>query len=431
MNATPRAEIDRYQSLDITRGFALLGILIINIAVFAGPYEALDYPYIWGDVGRPLETWWVMMVFIEGTQRALFSILFGAGALLLLERLEAKETLRDSLQPADIYYRRIILLIGFGLFNAYVLLWSGDILFTYAIVALFLFPVRRFSNKALLGLSVAAMLYGLCGTALWYGEAVSDTEANAALIERQEAGETLSDADLEAIESYREDYGLPRIDDEEIQDRTEAFLGSYRETFVSNAATSFKTESTELFKWSFADVLSMMLIGMVLFRLGVLTLAVSTRWIVWMTLIGYGIGLPIRIWSIWIISEAEWMAPDSYVSYFVYDPSRLLVTLGHLGVILLFCRAPFGGWLKHALAAVGRTALTNYLAQSVICALIFTGTGLGLYGQLGGYQIFYTLVPIWSFQLIASPIWLKYFRYGPAEWLWRSLTYGRKLSLLR
>jgi uncharacterized protein len=298
-------------------------------------------------------------------------------------------------------------------------------------VALFLFPVRRFSNKALLGLAAAAMLYGLCGTGLWYAEAVSDTESNTALIERQEAGETLSDDDLEAIESYREEYGLPRIDDEEIQERSAAFLGSYRETFSSNAADSFEAETAELFKWSFADALSMMLIGMLLFRLGVLTLAVSTRWIAWMTLIGYGLGLPLKIWRIWIIAEAGWMAPDSYVSYFAYDPSRLLVALGHLGVILLFCRAPFGGWLKHSLAAVGRMALTNYLAQSAICALIFTGTGLGLYGQLGGYQIFYVLVPIWGFQLIASPIWLKYFRYGPAEWLWRSLTYGRKLSLLQ
>ncbi len=97
--------------------------------------------------------------------------------------------------------------------------------------------------------------------------------------------------------------------------------------------------------------------------------------------------------------------------------------MGHVGLIMIFCKLPILQWLKTSLAAVGKMALTNYLMHSVICLIVFTCVGFGLFGKLQRYELYYVVLAIWIFQLIVSPIWLSYFRFGPAEWLWRSLTY--------
>src|SRR5215210_1338629 len=97
--------------------------------------------------------------------------------------------------------------------------------------------------------------------------------------------------------------------------------------------------------------------------------------------------------------------------------------MGHVGMIMIFCKLPILQWLKTSLASVGKMALTNYLMHSVICMIVFTGVGFGMFGKLQRYELYYIVFAIWIFQLIVSPIWLSYFRFGPAEWLWRSLTY--------
>jgi uncharacterized protein len=431
MSAAPRIETDRYDTLDLTRGVALLGILIVNIVAFSGPDEALDFPHIWGDAGEPIATWWVIRVFFEGTQRTLFSLLFGAGTLLLLDRLHAKAAVDASLRPARIYYRRILLLLAFGLLDAYVLLWPGDILVTYALAGLVLYPLRRFSTKIIAGIAAVLMLVIIVFTDSFIEEARADTKTHAELVARQDAGEVLSAEDLEFIDVYQYDHGVPQRDDEDIQDRTAGLLGNYADSFSVVAIESYYVHTQDLVWFYLPDALLMMIVGMVMFRLGVLTLAVSKRTIVWMTLVGYGLGLPLKIWQTSFVIAADWAPPETYLSYVGYDQSRLLIACGHLGLILLFCQSSSGGWLKHSLVSVGRMALTNYLGHSVLAALLFTGSGLGLYGLLSGYQIFYAVVLIWSFQLVASPIWLKHFRFGPVEWLWRSLTYGQRMPMRR
>jgi len=109
-----------------------------------------------------------------------------------------------------------------------------------------------------------------------------------------------------------------------------------------------------------------------------------------------------------------------------YDLGRLGCAFGYVGLVMLFCKSQILRVLKTALAAVGRMALSNYLAHSILCALIFNGVGLGLVGVLQRYQLYFVVVGIWLFQLVASPLWLRYYRFGPAEWLWRSLTYGAR-----
>jgi uncharacterized protein len=114
-----------------------------------------------------------------------------------------------------------------------------------------------------------------------------------------------------------------------------------------------------------------------------------------------------------------------------YDLGRLTVALGHLGLIMLLVRMGILRRLTRSLAAVGQMAFSNYIFQSVITVIVFTGTGFALYGRLQRYQLYYFVAAIWMFQLVVSPIWLRHFRFGPLEWCWRSLTYWRKQPMRR
>jgi uncharacterized protein len=130
--------------------------------------------------------------------------------------------------------------------------------------------------------------------------------------------------------------------------------------------------------------------------------------------------------------ESSGFAVDALIrSYLTYDLGRAPMTLGHVGLIGLLCRATVARAVTRTFAAVGQMALTNYLAQSLICLFVFTGAGLALFGQLERHELYYVVAAIWIAQLIWSPLWLRGFRFGPAEWAWRSLTYWRVQPLRR
>ena len=172
-----------------------------------------------------------------------------------------------------------------------------------------------------------------------------------------------------------------------------------------------------------------MLIGMALFRLGVLTLHRRTGVYVGMMLGGYAIGLTVNfLETSWIIGH-QFSAVSFAEANVTYDVGRLAMTIGHLGALLLFARSGLLGWLRSAFAAVGRMAVTNYLMHSAICLILFVL--MGWYGQLERHQLYYVVGAIWVFQLVFSPLWLRVFRFGPIEWLWRWLTYLKRPPLLR
>ena len=175
----------------------------------------------------------------------------------------------------------------------------------------------------------------------------------------------------------------------------------------------------------------MMLIGMALFKWGVLTLKVRTKIYASMVLGGYAVGLATNYWEVSTIMARDFSVLAFMETYPTYDLGRLGMTVGHLGLLLLFVKSGILGWLQKALAAVGQMALTNYVSHSVICAIVFYGIGFGLYGELARHQLYYVVFSIWIFQLILSPIWLKNFRFGPLEWGWRSLTYWKKQPMKR
>jgi len=176
------------------------------------------------------------------------------------------------------------------------------------------------------------------------------------------------------------------------------------------------------------DSLGAMLVGMALLRSGVLTLTAPPDTYAWLMLCGYGIGLPIAAWETWALINADFDPVLKARQLVHYDLRRMALGLGHLGAILWFCKSFPSSWFAARLAAVGRMALSNYLAQSLLCGLLFYSVGFGLYGQFTGYYLYMVAVAIWAVQIAFSNWWLSRYRYGPAEWLWKSLTYKTRIS---
>ncbi|HEX6218641.1 MAG TPA: DUF418 domain-containing protein [Sphingomicrobium sp.] len=409
--SAPRAR--RIESLDFIRGCALFGILLMNI-VGMGLGPAYDNPTVLGgDTGINLQTWYFYNVGFEGTQRGLFSILFGAGIILFSSRAE------ESGRPdhADLYVRRQLWLILFGLINAWLLLWYGDILYFYGITALFLYAFRKLSGKVLLALGIGAFVLG----AAWTGLETSNLLAKHALSEQAanvpEADRT--EAQNQAISDWERSSSIappPDAVEQMMKDNRAGYLSAQR----SLAPTIIYFETWILFRYFF-DIFGMMMIGMALFKLGILTLERSTHIYLAMMIGGYGIGLPLNLY------EANWIMANDFsgLAYhqanITYDFSRLTMTTGHLGLLLLFVRSGWFGILRRSMAAVGRMALTNYLTHSVVALIIFYL--LGYWGTLERHQLYYIVFTVWLVQIVVSPIWLKYFHFGPVEWVWRYLTY--------
>jgi uncharacterized protein len=147
-----------------------------------------------------------------------------------------------------------------------------------------------------------------------------------------------------------------------------------------------------------------------------------------MALIGYTIGLCVNYYEVTMIINSNFSLLGFSKSNITYDAGRVPIAMGHIAAIMLLCKLPVLQWLKTRLAAVGKMALTNYIMHSVIAMFFFTGAGFGMFGKLQRHELLYVVFSIWIFQLIISPIWLKYFQYGPIEWLWRNLSYQKMHS---
>ncbi|HEU4402675.1 MAG TPA: DUF418 domain-containing protein [Candidatus Polarisedimenticolia bacterium] len=417
---------ERISSVDVLRGVALLGILLMNVVSFGLPEGAYADPTVaGGEKGANLAAWLVSQVLFEGKMRAIFSMLFGAGVVLLTSRAEARG---GEGRIADIYYRRCLWLIAFGLAHAY-FIWPGDILYGYGVVALLLFPFRRQSAKFLIvtGLLVLAVIVP---KTIFEGRHLASLRARAQDVERAVArGRTPTEPQREALKEWAEKLKELKPPPADIAKEIRAHRAGYWTLFARRAKEVVSDESTLFYKYGFLDAAGMMLLGMGLLKLGVFSAALSPRFYQAMALLGYGIGAPIN-WYVGHLEIAGHFDPvGMFSAYATYDLGRLSVALGHVAVVMLICKAGALRFLTTRLAAVGQMALSNYLAHSILCVLLFDGTGFGLFGRLQRIQLLYVVLPIWAVQLLVSPIVLRRFRFGPLEWLWRSLTYWQRQPL--
>lgn len=419
---------ERIQSLDVLRGVATLGILLMNITGFGLVFMAYTDPTVQGGAeGSNLYVWIMNNMFFEGTMRALFSMLFGVGMVLMTSRMISRG---GGLEVADIYYRRTIWLLIFGVIHAYLILWAGEILFAYGLYGLFLFPFRNTNPRKLLWSVVVLTLIGFALQGYKYQKTMGYYD-QFQTAENYAEGAELPKEIAEGKAAWEAVLGEMKPSEESVIAQTEGMHQGYFDLVLFRAPLNRMIQTTFNYDYNPWDILPMMLLGIALFKLNVITGKLRRRKYALIMFLGYAIGLSTNYYETNLILENKFSAQAFLEVGLTYPVGRIAVALGHIGLIMLFCRSGVLGFLKKALAAVGRMALTNYVMHSVICAFIFTGIGFSLYGKLERSELYYVVLSIWLFQLVASPIWLKYFRFGPLEWLWRSLTYKKKQPFRR
>ncbi|MEG3179870.1 DUF418 domain-containing protein [Sphingomonas sp. LT1P40] len=400
---------DRILTLDTVRGVAVMGILLLNIIAFAMPQAAYMNPRAYGGSdGIDLAVWASNFVFFDGKMRGLFSFLFGASTLLVIDGAMAKGE-----SAARVHYSRMIWLLVFGLLHLW-LIWWGDILNHYAIIGMIAFAFRNAPVKRLIGIGIALLvlhlllsLFTLLG--LEFSRAgLSGTNAE---VVRQSR---------EMMDAFKLGFGIPG--DAAL---TEA-IGTHRGSWLEIARDRFKTAAwgplTGLFMFG-AETLAYMLFGMAAFRSGMLTGAWDRRRYIRWAAIGFGIGIPAYAALAAFMIASDFSMRSIVLGVLVLTvPIRPLMIMAWASLIVLLMRP--GGMLTTRIAAAGRMAFTNYLATSLICTTLFYGYGLGWYGEMSRAEVYWVVFAVWALILLWSKPWLDRFAYGPLEWLWRSLSRG-------
>jgi len=389
----------RLVSIDILRGVAVLGILIMNIQSFSMVSAAYSNPMAYGDM-TGLNKWiFIFSHIIADTKfMSLFSILFGASILLFAGRLQA-----TGLIPSKIFYRLNSWLLLFGLIHGF-LIWHGDILLSYALCGYLVFLFRNNDARKLIRFSAVFFTIPILFTLF--------------------SGLTISLWDTSAYTQSMESW-LPAA--ESVKSETAAFTGTWFEQFSIRAYYQMVIQIYIFFMHTLWRAFSMMLLGMALFKSGVLTGEKSRVFYVKLSSFGLLAGFGIIIIGLFQNFKVNWLMDNSmYIGSLYNYIGSVFVAMGYIGVIMLCFKSKRFKRLKLVLSAVGKMAFTNYIMMSVICTFIFYGFGLSLFGEIERTGQILITIGIWILILIWSPLWLKYFKYGPLEKLWRNLTYWRK-----
>jgi uncharacterized protein len=376
-------------------------MLAVHIQLFAFPMFTRWNPTAYGDFkGLNWCVWLATAVLADGKFITIFAMLLGVSIVMM-----ASEACEQAIPAWRVHMRRMTVLLILGLLHAY-LLWYGDMLVPFALTGAVVFFFRRLSPGRLLVLGgVAFATASVLSFALAWATAQSDPVAVAAW----KAQWTPRPATISLeIAEYRGGWA------DQMAHRVPAALDTQTAVFLSRLL------------W---QMTGLMLLGMALFKLGVLSAARSRVFYLRMVILGFGAGILLNSLGVWRSSATKWDLLDfALVSEQLHYWGNLFVALGWVGLVMLLCQQ---GWPLRRVAAVGRMALTNYLLQTVICTTIFYGHGLGLFGRVDRAGQLAIVVGIWAFQLLASSAWLRYFAVGPVEWLTRWLVFKRRPSFQR
>lgn len=400
----PISSKDRIEVVDVLRGIAVGGILIGNMQWFSGygmaPPEIASTLPVYDQITR-----YLVHVFIEGKFYSLFSFLFGFGFALQIARAEERGDTK-----ASVFKRRLFWLLVIGLLHGF-LLWAGDILSVYALVGFVLLLFRRKSNESLLkwaaALIIFPILFYILGFVLFVSFAPSDIAATIRASQAdswKHAVNTVSNAGyLQIISEYNLQYIVGR------------YIGL-------------------ILQMRLPKILAMFLIGVYAYRRGIFQNLSEHKALIRRVLV-YGLTIGVignLLFAAVAKSEAD--VPPSAMGLLgvvLYAFSVPALALGIAALVATLWQK--GTWQKilGVFAPAGRVALTNYLTQTVVCILIFYGYGLGYFGKFGAVRSTLLALGVFTTQIMISTLWLKYFAYGPIEWIWRQLTYGRRLNLRR
>lgn len=391
----------RIRSLDVLRGVGVLGMLAVNIQLFAFPILARWNPTAYGDLrGVNWLVWLATFVLADGKFISIFGMLFGASIVMLAGRAG------DRAIPAwRAHVLRMGALLVLGLLHAY-LLWYGDTLVALALCGAVVFFARRLSPRWLLVLGGLAFAAGSVVTLALTWSMVQGPPAELA--------------------AWRDHYTPRRVN---IALEIIQYQGGWAEQMRHRVPAALETQTWYFGSRLFWQMTGLMLIGMALFKLGVLSAARSRAFYLRIGALGFGAGTLLISLGLWRSFATGWELLDFVlVSQQLHYWGSLFAALGWVALVMLLCQR---GWPLRPVAAVGQMALTNYLLQTLICTTVFYGHGLGLFGQVDRAGQFAIVLGVWAFQLLASSAWLRYFAMGPVEWVRRWFVYGRRPSLLR
>jgi uncharacterized protein len=388
----------RIVSLDVLRGVAVLGILVMNIQSFSMPTAAYINPMAYGDF-TGLNKWIWIFSHILASQKfmSIFSMLFGAGVLIFTENAIAK-----GKNCAALHYRRMGWLMVFGLLHGY-LLWYGDILFAYSLCGMLLFAFRRLPSRKLIWIGFAFYLvpvvldsFFALSMPYWPEEVLQNT-----------------------MQSWRPDEPT-------LHHYLAGYRGGWIEQMEIRIPANLFMQTGYFFMQTFWRVMSMMLLGMALFKWKVLSAELSGSFYFRLMVVGLVVGYSLSATGVVLNFRNQWSMEFSMFlgKQFNYVGS-VGTALGYVGLVMLICKSAAFRGFNNTFSAVGRMAFTNYILMTLICTFIFYGHGLGMFGSVERKSQILIITGIWIAIMIISPVWLKWFRYGPLESLWRSLTYGR------
>lgn len=400
----PIAPTQRVKEIDFVRGFALLGILLVNMSIFRDSIfgMAIENPTSEGFLSTIANG--ITYLLAEGKFYSLFSLLFGFGFSIFLLKEQTQH-----IQMETAFKRRMLGLLGFGLVHAF-LIWSGDILITYALLGFMLIAFKNVSVKGLVKWAISLLVFIVAIQLLiFFFMELAKNLPNADFILEQMGNAQTILAEKAAV--AREVYsGTDYI--AMIAVRGQEIAQQYSGFFII-----------------FPSVLAMFLTGFALGKSGKLRNISENKpffkkmfWIC--LLIGLSLAA-LHPYGVYTYSRFATDLTGSYhiIGFFLGSPVLALAYFS--GGLLLFNRFGKSKFLQ-MVANTGRMALTNYLMQSIICTTIFYGYGLGLTGKVNAFYALIMALAIWLIQLPLSTWWLGRYRFGPAEWLWRWITYGEK-----
>ncbi len=425
---SPKAGRARIEVLDVIRGVAIVLIFFFNLPTMGNSnYEHFGAIRLLGWSPADQICWWFLRVFLEGTQRGMLQILFGAGALIILER-----TLEPGgpVDPADLYFRRNLWLALFGLFDIFALLWFGDILLAYATAAMFLFPFRKLSAATLLAV---AMLFAAGTTmkgSISYREHIQMKASAARARDLQNQHLPLSLSDRNALDGQEKALALYHPPASALQTERDARLGTLAVyvSFMHGIWTKYLIRGGGLWDEIVYSFFSMLL-GMALFKFGITQGRRTIRFYLCLALFCYCIGLPERIIAAWQLAASPGL---NNIDAIGGEPARLLVSVGHVAFINCLFKTSVGRKLLSPFRAPGRMAFSLYLLQNLLGDwILFPAVGFGLWGRYGWVGLTLIGLALLVFQLILANVWLRQFAAGPLEWVWRSVAYQRRQPFRR
>ncbi len=403
----------RHITLDALRGFAVMGILAMNIVAFALPEWAYVAPGTYGgDSAADKASWLVSFIFIDGKMRGLFSLLFGASMALIIERAEAKGE-----NPAMVHYSRMLWLLLFGAAH-YLFIWWGDILFLYAAIGCIAYRFRNWEAKRLIKWALIIYGLGFLLYALQFGG-----------LQFLQFMATQPGADASVVAQYKEVIENPDLS-LDASAEIAAYSGSYADIVARRWDDVLNL--LILIAQSFAETLPLMMLGMAMKKNGFLTgewdRGDYARWARKMLIPGLLISTGLGLW----VASSGYDLITTLANFLAWSLiPRLLMTIGYAALLIMAIQSFAGSAFIARVAAAGRAAFTNYLGTSILMSTIFYGYGLGLYNQVGRASLWFFVLGAWALMLLWSKPWLERFHYGPFEWLWRSLARGKLQPLTK